>query len=47
MTTDEIKVITFVLVAVLLGAWARNYRSAHPEPLKPPPVPRYKQQRAW
>ena len=47
LTADEIKVVTFILVALLVGTAAKNYRSTHPEVPKASPVPRYQQHRPW
>jgi len=47
MTTDEIKVVSFTIIALMVGAFAKHYRNTHPESPKPTPVPRYQQQRSW
>ncbi|MDB6150700.1 MAG: hypothetical protein JWQ44_2148 [Chthoniobacter sp.] len=39
LTTDEIKLLTFVLVAVIAGAATKYYRNQHPRPLISTPVP--------
>lgn len=39
MTTDEIKLITFIVFAVLAGSSAKCYRSKHPRPMVGTPVP--------
>jgi len=40
MTTDEIKLITFIVLAVLAGASAKYYRIAHPRPMMSTPLPK-------
>ena len=44
LTTDEIKLVVFVLLALLVGAAAKHYRSSHPISLPPAhhrtPVPK-------
>jgi len=39
MTRDEIKLVTFVLVALFLGAIVRHYRHTHPAPIPPKITP--------
>ena len=38
LTADEIKLVVFVLLALLVGAAAKHYRATHPIHLPPPPV---------
>ena len=40
MTTDEIKLITFIVLAVLAGVSAKYYRAAHPRPIMSTPLPK-------
>lgn len=40
MTIDEIKLITFVVIAVLAGASAKFYRDRHPRPKMSTPPPK-------
>lgn len=40
MTIDEIKLITFIVLMVLIGSSAKYYRSKHPRPIVPQPTPR-------
>jgi hypothetical protein len=40
MTTDEIRLITFIVLAVLAGASAKYYREKHPRPKMSTPPPR-------
>jgi hypothetical protein len=47
MTKEEIKIVTFVLVALLVGAATKSYRHAHPEPQKITPVPKRGHPRPW
>jgi hypothetical protein len=47
MTKDEIKIVTFVLVAFLVGAATKSYRRAHPEPQKSTPIPKHGHSRPW
>ena len=39
LTTDEIKLLTFILVALLAGAATKYYRTQHPRPLPATPPP--------
>jgi hypothetical protein len=39
MTKDEIKLVTFILVAVLVGAAARWWSTGTPRPAVPTPAP--------
>ncbi len=47
MTKDEIKIVTFFLVAMLVGAAAKSYRKAHPETPKSTPIPKRGYPRTW
>jgi hypothetical protein len=51
MTTDEIKVVTFLITALLVGASAKYYRSLHPRPIISTPAPQigkgYPSSRRW
>ncbi len=47
MTKDEIKIVTFFLVALLVGAATKSYRQSHPEPLKSTPIPKRGHPRPW
>ena len=38
LTADEIKLVVFALLALLVGAAAKHYRTAHPIHLPPPPA---------
>ena len=39
MTIDEIRLITFVVLALLVGALAKNHRATHPQvPVSAPPA---------
>lgn len=42
MTADEIKLVTFLLVALLAGAATKHYRATHPRPVSSTPAPRVK-----
>ena len=37
LTTDEIKLVVFVLIALLVGAATKHYRTNHPIVLPPAP----------
>ena len=39
MTRDEIKLVVFILSAILLGALVQHYRTRLPLPPAPPPPP--------
>ena len=39
LTPDEIKLVVFVLLALLVGVAAKNYRAGHPIELPPRPPP--------
>lgn len=39
MTRDEIKLVLFILGAILVGALAQHYRTRLPLPAAPPPPP--------
>jgi hypothetical protein len=39
MTKDEIKLVVFILSAILAGALVQNYRTSLPLPPAPPPPP--------
>ena len=39
MTRDEIKLIVFILGAILIGALVQHYRTRLPLPPAPPPAP--------
>jgi hypothetical protein len=41
MTKDEIKLVTFVLVALLAGAATKYYRRAHPQLPMSTPLPKH------
>ena len=47
MTKDEIKIVTFLIVALLVGAITRSYRRAHPEPQMSTPPPKNWHPRHW
>ena len=47
MTKDEIKIVTFTLVALLVGAVTKSYRQTHPEPPKSTPIPKHGAPRPW
>ncbi|MGB8167652.1 MAG: hypothetical protein WCF18_09175 [Chthoniobacteraceae bacterium] len=47
MTKDEIKIVTFFLVALLVGAATKSYRQSHPEPPKSTPIPKRGHPRPW
>ncbi len=40
LTGDEIKLVTFVLVALLVGATTKYYRGQHPPSLMSTPLPK-------
>lgn len=40
MTSDEIKVVTFVIVALLIGAATKRYRQLHPRVFMSTPIPK-------
>ena len=40
MTKDEIKIVTFFLAALLIGAATKSYRETHPEQPKSTPIPK-------
>lgn len=40
MTTAEIKLITFVMLALLIGASAKSYRTKHPRSQMSTPPPK-------
>lgn len=39
MTKDEIKLVVFILSAILIGALVQHYRTRLPLPPSPPPAP--------
>jgi hypothetical protein len=51
MTKDEIRLVTFVVAALLVGAATKHYRKQHPEPVIVTPPPRvqtvYPSSRRW
>ncbi len=47
MTKDEIKIVTFMLVALLVGAATKSYRQAHPERKMSTPLPKRGNPRPW
>lgn len=47
MTKDEIKIVTFALIALLVGAATKSYRRAHPESPKSTPIPKHGHPRPW
>ncbi len=47
MTKDEIRIVTFFLVALLVGAATKSYRQTHPEPPKSTPIPKRGPPRPW
>jgi hypothetical protein len=46
MTKDEIKIVTFVLLALVVGAATKSYRDSHPESPKSTPLPKYRSVRS-
>jgi hypothetical protein len=38
LSADEIKLVVFVLLALLVGATVKHYRAHRPMPARPPPA---------
>lgn len=51
MTKDEIKLVTFMVTALLVGAVTKHYKALHPQPMMSTPLPRpvsgYPSSRRW